>query len=275
MAGQKRIRAADLFAGAGGTSVGLTQACEETGARLKLTAVNHWEVAIETHSQNHPKANHLCADLDSIHPLTAVPGGRLDLLVASPECTHYSRARGGKPVSDQKRASPWCVVRWATDLQPRAILVENVREFQEWGPITTEGKPLKRRKGEYFTAWVGALKALGYSVSWRVLNAADYGDATTRERLFVVARRSNKPFLWPEPSHARAPETDLFGAGKPRWRSAREVIDWTLQGKSIFGRKTPLRENTLRRIEAGLRRFGGEAAEPVPGSVAWDGPRPG
>lgn len=258
-----KLRAADLFAGGGGTSTGLTQACASRGIGLDLVAVNHWNVAVETHSQNHPTAKHLCADLDAVRPGDAVPGGKLDLLVASPECTQHSRARGGKPVSDQKRASAWCVVRWAEALQPRAILVENVREFADWGPTgATSGRPLKSRKGELFRAWLSAIEALGYQTDHHILNAADYGDATTRERLFVVAWRGRTPFRWPAPSHTREPVPTLFDAPLPRWRAAREVIDWTLKGKSIFGRKKPLSDNTLKRIEAGLRKFGGKAAEP-------------
>src|SRR5579883_819451 len=130
----KPIRAADLFCGAGGTSTGLATACDLMGRKLELLAVNHWQIAVETHSLNHPSAKHLCETLDGVDPRKAV-SGQLDLLVASPECTHHSIARGGKPVNDQSRASAWHVVRWAEALRPKAILVENVREFQTWGPI--------------------------------------------------------------------------------------------------------------------------------------------
>jgi DNA (cytosine-5)-methyltransferase 1 len=254
------IVAADLFCGAGGSSTGLALAAESAGRGLDLTAVNHWDRAIETHSANHPAARHLCHDLDDVNPTKAV-GRKIDLLIASPECTHHSNARGAKPMQDQSRSTAWHVIRWAEALQPRFVLVENVREFQTWGPLSEKGKPLAKRKGETFQAWAQALRSLGYVVDWRVLNAADYGAATSRQRLFVMARRGRGPMPWPDPTHAREAVADLFGR-RERWRAAREVIDWSLPCPSIFGRKRPLRENTLRRIEAGLKKFGGANAEP-------------
>lgn len=176
-------------------------------------------------------------------------------------CTHHSNARGAKPKNDQSRSTAWHVIRWAEALRPRFILVENVREFQSWGPLSEKGKPLVKRKGETFQAWAQALRSLGYVVDWRVLNAADYGAATSRQRLFVMARRGRGPIPWPDPTHAREAVADLFGR-RERWRAAREVIDWALPCPSIFGRKKPLRERTIRRIEAGLRKFGGANAEP-------------
>jgi DNA (cytosine-5)-methyltransferase 1 len=254
------IRAADLFCGAGGSSSGLAMACEEAGRKLRLLAVNHWPVAIDTHQRNHPKADHLCETLDSIDPEKAT-GGKLDILIASPECTHHSNARGGKPRSDQSRASAWHVVRWAAAMRPKAILVENVREMLTWGPLDERGGPLKRRKGETFRAWVAAIRSLGYAVDYRVLNAADYGDPTTRQRLFVAAVRGKGPVPWPEPTHARDPSPGLFGA-LPRWRAARDVIDWSFPSASVFGRKRPLRPNTIKRIAEGIRRFWGVDPEP-------------
>lgn len=256
----KPLVCADLFAGAGGTSQGLSRACLRLGRALDLTAVNHWPTAVETHAANHPGARHLCEGLDGVDPRRLFAGRRLDLLCASPECTHHSTARGGKPVDDQSRATAWHVVRWADALRPRAVVVENVKEFATWGPLAGRAgalRPDPRRKGETFAAWLGALSSLGYRVSHRVLCAADYGDATTRERLFVVALRGRSAFRWPEPTHARAPSADLYGAGLRPWRAAREVIDWALKGRSIFGRAKPLKDTTLARIEAGLRRFGG------------------
>jgi DNA (cytosine-5)-methyltransferase 1 len=235
---------ADLFCGAGGTSSGAILAARELGLGLSLVAVNHWKVAVATHAKNHPWAEHICADLATVDPSKVIPSGRLDLLVASPECTHHSAARGGKPCSDQSRASAWHVLHWAERLRVDAILVENVREFTSWGPLMQNGRPDPKRKGETFEAFVRALVSLGYNVEHRVLNAADYGDATTRKRLFVQAVRHGKPH-WPTASHI------------DHWRAAREVIDWSLHGQSIFTRKRPLSKNTLRRIEAGLKRFGG------------------
>lgn len=255
------LHAADLFCGAGGSSTGLARACASADVRLELLAVNHWEVAVETHARNHPWAQHRCASLDSLEPRQAVPRGKLDLLIASPECTHHSLARGGKPMSDQSRASAWHVVRWAESLLPRAILVENVREFRTWGPIGATGKPLASRKGETFEAWCAALRSLGYRVEHRILCAADYGDPTTRERLFVAAVRGRGPIRWPAPTHGQGGTADLFGSRRP-WRAAREIIDWSIRGRSIFGRTKPLAEKTLARIADGLLRFGGSAAEP-------------
>lgn len=259
------VTAADLFCGAGGTSTGLAQTCDALGIRLDLTAVNHWDVAVETHAANHPGARHLCASLDSIDPRRAV-GGRLDLLWASPECTHHSKARGGKPVNDQSRATAWCVVRWADALRPRWIGVENVTEFEDWAPLGSNDKPLKSRKGAVFMAWVQALQALGYRVEWRRLCAADYGAATTRTRLFVLCRydggRARGPIAWPAETHGAAVDQgSLFGARQP-WRAAREIIDWTIRGTSIFNRPRPLADNTLRRIAEGARRFWGVDLQP-------------
>lgn len=256
----RTIKAADLFCGAGGTSTGLAQACEELGLKLQLTAVNHWPVAIETHSANHPDAAHFCASLDHLRPADAVPGGKLDLLLASPECTHHSVARGGKPINDQSRASAWHVVRWAEELRPRSILIENVPEFETWGPLNAKERPIQRLRGQLFLSFVGSLRALGYTVDWRVLNAADYGDPTTRKRIILQARLGRR-ITWPDPTHAPEAHVGFFG-GRARWRSAREVIDWSLQGESIFRRKRPLADTTLARIEAGIRKFWGNAAEP-------------
>ena len=258
--------AADLFCGAGGSSTGLVQATQARGISLDLTAVNHWHRAIETHSANHPAARHLCHGLDEVDPRKVI-GRKLDLLIASPECTHHSNARGGKPMEDQSRSTAWHVIRWAEALQPKFVLVENVQEFTTWGPLCAKGKrPLKSRKGETFQAWAQALRSLGYVVDWRVLNAADYGDATSRRRLFVLARRGRGAIPWPEPTHAREVVADLFGS-RAKWRAAREVIDWTLACPSIFGRKRPLSDRTIRRIEAGIRKFGGKHAEPFLASL--------
>ncbi len=261
---KKHIKAADLFCGAGGSSSGLAQACSELGLGLRLLAINHWDIAIDTHSTNHPEADHLLTGLDAVDPRKAVPGGRLDLLVASPECQHHSIARGGKPINDQSRTSAWLVLRWCEALHIQNVLIENVKEFQGWGPIGTNGRPMKRRKGETFQAFINALKSLGYAVDYRVLNAADFGDPTSRERLFIIARRGRKPIVWPEPTHApraiieKHAQPSLFKRAKLEpHRTAREIIDWSLEGESIFNRKRPLSPNTMARIFAGLRKYCG------------------
>lgn len=251
----KTIYAVDLFCGAGGTSTGLKQACEAKGYNLELTAINHWNTAIATHKANHPESVHLCEDLDNVNPRHVVPRGRLDLLWASPACTHHSNARGGKPMEEQSRSSAWVVLRWAEAIYIDAIALENVKEFRDWGPIGADGRPLKSKKGETFQAFIRALESLGYRVEWKLLTAANYGDPTTRERLFIQARRGNKKIVWPEITHTQRGETNLFG-GTERWRSAAEIIDWSIPSQSIFTRKKPLKPNTLRRIAVGLKKYG-------------------
>lgn len=261
----KTINAVDLFCGAGGTSTGLVNAVNDLGYEIKLTAINHWDVAIATHTKNHEEVDHYCQSIDSIDPIKIVPGGRLQLLVASPECTHHSNARGGKPRSDQKRADAWLLMRWINNLYVENILIENVKEFESWGPLTVKGLPDKRYKGQYFQAFIAQLR-INYNVEYKVLNCADYGDPTTRERLFIMARRNGKKIVWPERTHASrkelakmAAQPDLFPDGRKLdpWVSAREIIDWSLEGKSIFGRKKPLSPNTMRRIFAGLQKYSG------------------
>jgi DNA (cytosine-5)-methyltransferase 1 len=258
---ERTLTAADLFCGAGGASNGLRRACLKRGVGLDLVAVNHWPLAIETHKANHPEALHYCEPVENINPRQAVPGGRLDLLLAGPECTHHSIARGGKPINDQSRASAWCILRWATALEIESILIENVREFREWGPLGRNGRPLKSRKGETFEAFLAALRSLNYRVEWRILNAANYGDPTTRERLFIQARKGRKPITWPAETHTPDGGMTLFGPTE-RWRPAREIIDWSIHGTSIWSRKRPLRPNTLARIAAGIERFWGDMAKP-------------
>lgn len=251
----RELLAADLFCGAGGTSTGAMRAAEVLGQRIRLTAVNHWPVALETHSAMHPDAEHICADLESVRPREVVPGGRLDLLMASPTCTYHSRARGGRPVNDQQRMDPWHVHRWCTELRVQRLLVENVPEMVAWGPCSlVTGRPIESRKGEYFRAWLQALRNIGFRLDWRVLNCADYGDPTTRQRFFLIGRTDRLPLRWPEPSHAKGGSADLLSTRAP-WRSAAECIDWTHPGKSIFARKKPLAPNTLRRILAGAIRY--------------------
>jgi len=252
--------AADLFCGAGGTSTGLLNAARHLKLDIQLIAINHWDVAIATHSLNHPGVTHVNSDLEKVDPREVVPGGKLHLLVASPECTHFSKARGGKPMSKQSRASVKYILRWIGALDIENILIENVSEFMDWGPLHRKGpntdKPIKNRKGEYFHRFIRKMQEHGYSVKWHVLNAADYGDPTTRKRLFILARKGGDP-VFPEPTHAKVAE-DLFGR-RPTWRPARDIIDWSIKGESIFQRKRPLAPNTMRRILAGLKKFGGKA----------------
>lgn len=258
------VTSVDLFCGAGGTSTGLAQACQELGAKIELIAVNHWTVAVETHKQNHPWATHYCEAIERIDPRKAVPSGRLKLLVASPECTSHSRAKGGRPMNDQSRAQPWSVLKWAQELYVENILIENVQEMIDWGPLGADNRPMKSKVGETFRAFIATLESMDYKVEFRTQNAADFGEATTRNRLFIICRRpKHKKIFWPEQTHAKLTDSkDLFmGLLKP-WKAAKEIIDWSIIGKSIFTRKKPLKLRTLQRIAAGIQKFCGPAAGP-------------
>lgn len=252
-----KIAGADLFCGGGGFTEGFKRACHQLGLEYNFVAVNHWDVAIATHSLNHADVRHVLDDLQKVKPAKLFRRASIDILLAAPECTHHSRAAGGVPRNPQSRATAGYVIRWARVLRPRVIIVENVKEFREWGPLSKAGKPLKRKKGELFNKWLRMLTRIGYSVDHRVLCAADYGDPTTRERLFVIARLDARPIEWPDATHSREGDVTMFGQ-QPKWKSAREhVIDWNDPGQSIFNRKIPLKPNTMRRIWAGMRKFGG------------------
>ena len=161
----RAVTVADLFCGAGGTATGAALACRRLGLPLRLVAVNHWPVAVATHAAAHPEAAHFCQDLALLQPREAVPGGRLDLLMASPACTFHSRARGGRPMADQQRQDPWHLLPWLTELQVRRLLVENVPEFVRWGPVSAAtSRPEKSRGGAYFLAWLRAIRDLGWQM---------------------------------------------------------------------------------------------------------------
>ena len=241
------IKVADLFCGGGGTSEGARQ----TGAVDVRFALNHWDVAIETHKANFPKTVHRNKKLINVGPSECEP---IDLLFASPECTHHSRARGGRPTTDQQRAGAWEIMTWVEFHRPSFIVIENVVEFEEWGPVGKDGRPLKSLKGKCFQSWVTAIESLGYRVEWRRLNAADFGAATSRERLFVIARKGRRSINWPEPTHSKSSAPRLPGMETKLWRGANEIIDWSINLPSAFGRKRPLADKTLARIQKGLER---------------------
>lgn len=254
---RRKILVADLLCGAGGSSTGCARALRDLGLEMELVCVNHWGVAIETHKKNHPEARHYCQDISTVRPHIIVPEGYLDLLMASPTCTHHSVARGGKPTSDQQRSDPWHIITWLTELRVKRMIIENVWEFIGWGPVDPRtGKPIKSRKGEYFRAWIDTIRRLGFEPEWRKLNAADFGDATTRQRFILMARSDGKTVSWPTPTHRRKVENELFFPGIKPWRPARDIIDWNLKGKSILNRKKPLAPKTLARIYAGAVKFG-------------------
>ena len=238
----------DNFAGGGGASSGIEAAL----GRPVDFAINHDPEALAVHKANHPETRHFLEDVWKVDPREACAGRRVGLAWFSPDCTHFSRAKGSKPRDQGIRGLAWVVIRWAKAVAPRMIILENVEEFQTWGPLDADGYPIKERSGETFLTWVGELTALGYSVQLRSLVAADYGTPTTRRRLFVVARRDGAP-AWPDPSH---------GDGLDPWRPASEVIDWSLPCPSIFERKRPLAEATQKRIAAGIRRYVVEASDP-------------
>ena len=251
------LNTADLFCGAGGATTGMEDALEKKGVQHVGIAINHWKIAVETMKRNHPAVDTKCMSIEEAVPADLVPGGELDILWASPSCTHHSRAKGGKPRSNQLRAQPELILTWLDQLFVRRLIVENVPEFVDWGPLDREGRPIKSRVGDCFKAWVAALEARNYVVSWRIVNCADYGDATTRRRFFLKAvRRGCGRIVWPEPTYAENPQPELFGERK-RWRGIRECLDLSDTGKSIFGRKKPLSANTLRRVQVGLKRYCG------------------
>lgn len=250
----------DLFCGAGGTSTGALLALRDLGIRIKLAAINHNRTAIATHLLSHPEADHYCEDVEAVRPEDVVPSRHLHLLLASPTCTYHSRARGDRPIHDQQRMDPWIVVRWLTSIIVDRLIVENVPEFVHWGPCV-DGKPVKQQKGQYFTLWLRAIKGAGYKVKWKIINAADYGDGTTRKRFFLIARRDGKRLIWPEETHTENPASgDIFVSRRQPWRVSRSFIDWSTLGTSVFTRqqdgKKPLKPKTIRRIIAGALKYG-------------------
>ncbi len=258
----KPFAIADLFCGAGGTSTGAVEAITALGYAPRLTAINHWDVAIATHTANHPSARHLCTSLDNVNPRNLFGPGELNFLWASPECQKHSKARRKKkveaPSDESSRATAWHVTQWAEATAPGIVMVENVPEFRDW---------------RAFGPWCEALASLGYRVDHRVLCAADFGDPTTRRRVFVQAVRGNRRIVWPDPTHSDEP--DMFGL-KP-WVPAADIIDWTIPMRSINGRKKPLADNTLNRIAEGLTEEGVPviiAMEHGGRVVAYDKPLP-
>ena len=243
----------DLYCGAGGWTTGFAEAMRELGIPFREIAANHWCRAIETMVANHPNVIAMQADIDAITP-DDIEADVIDHLHASPSCTHHSRAKGGKPRSNQLRSQPNEIWKFVDNKHVRRITIENVPEFTKWGPLTTGGKPIKRMEGSCFRAWLEQFTARGYDYEWRILNCADYGDATSRRRFFLqaVKRGCGLKIRWPKPTHAEHP-----GRGLKRWRGVSECLDYSDIGNSIFGRKNPLARNTLRRVAVGLRKYCG------------------
>ena len=253
----------DLFAGGGGASTGIEQAI----GRPVDIAVNHDREAISLHTANHPQTRHFCSDVFEVNPLVVTEGQPVGLLWASPDCKHFSKAKGGKPVSKKIRSLAWVVVKWAKLAKPRVICLENVEEFQTWGPLGKDQRPCPQRKGQTFQRWVTQLRNLGYKVEWKELRACDFGAPTIRKRLFLVARCDGLPIVWPKPTHAKPDAKGKVPAGMKPWRTAADCIDWSIPAPSIFERSKPLADATCRRIAKGIMRYVVEAEQPfiVPG----------
>lgn len=280
----------DNFAGGGGASTGIEMAI----GRSVDIAINHDPDAIAMHTINHPGTLHYCESVFDVDPVKATAGRPVDLAWFSPDCKHFSKAKGGKPVSREIRGLAYVAIRWAMRVRPRVIMLENVEEFKTWGPVvecptTGNAQPCPDRKGETFKAFVAMLstgvdadhpalqecadvlglvdtakliRGLGYKVEHRELRACDYGAPTIRKRLFLLARCDGQPIVWPEPTHG-APDSPAVLAGKLLpYRTAAECIDWSIPCPSIFERKRPLAENTMLRIAKGIQRFVIDAAQP-------------
>lgn len=248
----------DLFAGGGGASTGIEQAI----GRHVDVAVNHDTEAVSLHTANHPQTRHYCSDVFEVDPLIVTDGQPVGLLWASPDCKHFSKAKGGKPVSKKIRSLAWVVVKWAKAVRPRVICLENVEEFQTWGPLADDGRPCPQRKGQTFALWKKQLQNLGYQVEHRELRACDYGAPTIRKRLFLVARCDGQPIMWPSPTHAQPDARGKVPAGMKSWRTAADCIDWSVPAPSIFERTKPLADATCRRIAKGIMRYVVDAAKP-------------
>ncbi|MGR0121690.1 DNA cytosine methyltransferase [Bacillus halotolerans] len=248
----------DNFAGGGGASTGIELA---TGLSVDI-AINHDPAAIAMHQVNHRDTEHYCESVWDVDPREVSKGRPIGLAWFSPDCKHFSKAKGGKPVEKSIRGLAWVAVKWAATVGPRVIILENVEEFQTWGPLTKDGRPEPNKKGDTFRSFIKALNSHGYKVEWKELRACDYGAPTIRKRLFLIARCDGRPIIWPEPTHGD-PKSKEVKAGKLKpWRSAAEVMDWSLDTPSIFNRKRPLAENTIRRIIRGIQRFAINSTDP-------------
>lgn len=259
----------DNFAGGGGASTGIELA---TGRPVTI-AINHDPAAILMHKTNHPHTLHLQASVWDVDPEEVCAGRPVGLAWFSPDCKHFSKAKGSALVDRNIRGLAWIVLRWAGTVRPRVIILENVEEFTTWGPVR-KGKPVKSKRGQTFQKWLSQLKALGYNVDYRELVAADYGTPTTRKRFALIARCDGEPIRWPDRTHAPADSEAVRRGELLPWRSAAEIIDWTVPMYSVFDSKEqirekhgvnavrPLAENTLRRIIRGVDKFTIKSGKP-------------
>lgn len=297
----------DNFAGGGGASTGIAMAI----GRSVDIAINHNPIALAMHIANHPDTEHYCENVWDVDPRKAANGRPVALVWLSPDCKHFSKAKGGKPVEKHIRGLAWVAVRWAATVQPRVIIMENVEEFKTWGPLIAKrdkktGRMLKKipptdedsslvydiavsepdevvppelqvlipdpkQKGRTFKAFINALKRQGYQVEWRELRACDYGAPTIRKRLFLIATRDGRPIMWPKPTHGDPDSAEVKSGKLKPWIPAAEIIDWSLPCPSIFERKRPLAKNTMRRIARGIQRFVLENPKPFIVQVNYSG----
>ena len=268
-----KFRFIDLFCGAGGATCGLLQALKNAGVEYEGFVVNHWNVAIQTHVYNHPEVTAKCAAVEDVTPNEIFPTDpkRINLLWASPTCTHFSSALGGAPRSSQLRSQPEYILPYLRLTNVERAYIENVPEFMSWGPlldapITYQGKqyaaerPDPRYKGTFFNDWIRSIEVSGYNVDWQILNAADFGAPTSRRRLIVqmVRKNTGQKITWPEPTHAHVDGTSLLFA-KP-WIPAEQILQLDNPGASLIDREKPLSAKTMDRIKAGIRKFWGEWA---------------
>jgi DNA (cytosine-5)-methyltransferase 1 len=248
----------DNFAGGGGASTGIEAAL----GRPIDVAINHDPEAVAMHAANHPGTRHYCQSVWRADPLDVTGGAPVALAWFSPDCKHFSKAKGGKPVEKNIRDLAWVVIHWAKRVKPAIIMLENVEEFRTWGPLTEDGKPCPERRGLEFQRWLKELKKAGYKVDHRELRACDYGAPTSRKRLFLIARSDGQPIIWPAPTHGKAGSPDVLSGKLKPWRTAADIIDWSIPCPSIFERARPLKDATCRRIAAGLVRYVINAARP-------------
>lgn len=279
----------DNFAGGGGASTGIELAI---GRNVDI-AINHDPDAIAMHRANHPNTKHYCEDVWEVDPVEACNGKPVTLAWFSPDCKHFSRAKGGKPADKNIRGLAWVAVKWAYLVRPSVIMLENVPEIQTWGPLGKDNRPIKERAGETFDGFIKALstgistdhpafpemcealsiswesemamalvKGLGYDIQFRTLRSCDYGAPTTRQRFYMIARCDGRKIVWPKPTHGEKNSADVKSGKKKPYHTAAECIDWSIPAQSIFERDRPLAENTLRRIARGIRRFVIDNPEP-------------
>ena len=260
----------DSFAGGGGASTGIEMAL----GRSPDVAINHSAAALALHAANHPETLHLDSNIWDVEPREVTKGRKVGLLWASPDCKHFSKAKGGAPRDRNIRDLAWVVVRWAEEVKPDVICMENVEEFQTWGPVDNDGQPIKELAGLTFADWISRLKKAGYNVQHRELRGCDYGAPTIRKRWFLVARRDGRPIVWPKPTHGDPKSPEVRKGKLLPWRTAAECIDWSIACPSIFDSSAeimakhgvrairPLADNTLARVARGMKRYVIEAERP-------------